>query len=146
MSQKNKKKGKNQKSRGNTTNRELLFAEESQLYATVEKLLGNCRLTAKCSDGLDRLCHIRGKMKRRVWIKEGSVILIGLREFEDDKADVIHCYSDDEVRPLKAYGELTEDENSTKEDQITWENNEIIDTPSKPIKLTLEQETEIQDL
>ena len=117
MSQKNKKKGKNSKSRIKY-DRELLFAEEDQLYATVQKMLGNCRLTAKCSDGIERLTIIRGKMRKRAWIREGSTILIGLRQFEDDKADVIHCYSDDEVRRLKAYGELPE-ENSNKEEQIT---------------------------
>jgi hypothetical protein len=32
--------------------------------------------------------------------------LIGLREFQQEKADIIHKYSADEARSLQAYGEL----------------------------------------
>jgi translation initiation factor 1A len=33
-------------------------------------------------------------------------VLVGLREFQPDKADVIHKYTTDEARNLQAYGEL----------------------------------------
>lgn len=33
-------------------------------------------------------------------------MLVGLREFQADKADVIHKYTADEARSLQAYGEL----------------------------------------
>ncbi len=33
-------------------------------------------------------------------------MLVGLREFQPDKADVIHKYTTDEARNLQAYGEL----------------------------------------
>lgn len=35
-------------------------------------------------------------------------MLLSLRDFQDDKADVIQKYSSDEARNLKAYGELPE--------------------------------------
>ena len=44
----------------------------------------------------------------QVWINQGDIILISLREFQDDKADVIVKYTSDEARNLKAYGELPE--------------------------------------
>jgi translation initiation factor 1A len=54
-------------------------------YAQVQKLLGNCRIEATCFDGKTRLCHIRGKMRNKVWIATGDIILIGLRDYQDDK-------------------------------------------------------------
>jgi translation initiation factor 1A len=69
-------------------------------------MLGNCRLDGQCFDGKKRLCHIRGNMRKKVWISVGDIILVSLREFEDDKCDVILKYSSDEARSLKAYGEL----------------------------------------
>jgi translation initiation factor 1A len=33
-------------------------------------------------------------------------VLVGLREFQPDKADVIHKYTTEEARNLQAYGEL----------------------------------------
>ena len=36
----------------------------------------------------------------------GDIVLIGLREFQEDKADVIGKYTAEEARNLQAYGEL----------------------------------------
>ena len=71
-------------------------------------MLGNGRLEAHCYDGATRLCHIRGKMRKKVWVAAGDIVLLGLRDYQDDKADVIHKYTADEARNLKQYGELPE--------------------------------------
>ena len=69
-------------------------------------MLGNGRLEAQCFDGTKRLCHIRGKLRKKVWVNQGDIILIGLRDFQDEKADIILKYSADEARALKQYGQL----------------------------------------
>ena len=46
---------------------------------------------------------------RQVWIVAGDIILLSLRDFQDDRADVIHKYTADEARNLKTYGELKSD-------------------------------------
>ena len=71
-------------------------------------MLGNGRLDALCFDGEKRLAHIRGKLRKKVWINQGDIILLSLREYQDEKADVIMKYTADEARSLKAYGELPE--------------------------------------
>jgi translation initiation factor 1A len=101
---KKKRKSKNTPS----TKRELIVREEGQEYAVVLKMLGDGRLRAACNDGKERLGIIRGKMRKRVYIREDDFILLGLREFQDDKADVIHKYSPDEVRSLKTMREISE--------------------------------------
>ncbi len=91
-------------------------------------MLGNGRLEAMCIDSTKRLCHIRGKMRKKVWVNtvrhtlrcimssctgwlvlisehvtfnylvtrgsevilvQGDIILVGLRDYQDEKADVI---------------------------------------------------------
>ena len=69
-------------------------------------MLGNGRLEAFCFDGVSRLCHIRGKLRKRVWMGVGDIVLLGLRDFQDQKADIILKYDGDEARQLKSYGEL----------------------------------------
>ncbi|KAK8480308.1 hypothetical protein V6N11_006555 [Hibiscus sabdariffa] len=100
---KNRKRGKNE---ADDEKRELVFKEDGQEYAQVLRMLGNGRCEAMCIDGTKRLCHIRGKMHKKVWIAAGDIILVGLRDYQDDKADVILKYMPDEARLLKAYGEL----------------------------------------
>ncbi|CAA9998923.1 unnamed protein product [Nesidiocoris tenuis] len=102
---KNRRRGKNE---NETEKRELVFKEDGQEYAQVTKMLGNGRLEAMCFDGVKRLCHIRGKLRKKVWINQGDIILIGLRDYQDTKADVIQKYTPDEARNLKTYGEFPE--------------------------------------
>ncbi|CEO94666.1 S1-like domain-containing protein [Plasmodiophora brassicae] len=99
---KNRRRGKNE----NEEKRELTVRADGQEYAQVVKMLGNARLEAVCFDGKTRLCHIRGKMRKRVWVHTGDIILLGLREFQDGKADCILKYTADEARTLKSMGEL----------------------------------------
>jgi translation initiation factor 1A len=102
---KNRRRGKNE---NDNEKRELTFKEDGQEYAQVLKMLGNGRLDAQCFDGTKRLAHIRGKLRKKVWINQGDIILLSLRDYQDDKGDVILKYSADEARSLKAYGELPE--------------------------------------
>lgn len=38
-------------------------------------------------DGVKRLCHIRGKMRKKVWVNVGDIVLLGLREYQVRSAD-----------------------------------------------------------
>ena len=95
----------------NIIERELDFknVEDNQEYAQVTKLLGNCRCTVFCIDGIERLAHIRGSMtKKKQWIKIGDIILVSIREFEQSKCDVLFLYNLKEARRLKNLCELPE--------------------------------------
>lgn len=70
----------------------LAAAAAAAEYGQVLRMLGNGRLEAHCFDGVRRLCHIRGKMRKRVWVNAGDIVLISLREFQDNKGDVIAKY------------------------------------------------------
>eukprot|EP01038_Epipyxis_sp_PR26KG_P005805 gene5805-8011_t len=101
---KNYKKGK--KTNEGETRRDLIFKEDGQEYAQVLRMLGDGRVALQCYDDVARTGLIRGTMRRRVWINQGDIVLIGLREFQPDKADVIHKYTPEEARNLQAFGEL----------------------------------------
>ena len=99
---------KRKKGSGVEIERELIFKEDCQEYAQAVRMLGNCKLECQCFDGITRLGHIRGKIKKKARIITGDIILLSLRDFEDGKADVIHVYNIKEVRNLKSYGEIPE--------------------------------------
>ena len=67
-----------------------------------------CGRSGHGTDGTKRLCHIRGKLHKKVWMSPGDIVLLSKREYQDGKADVIFKYSYDEARELKAMGELPE--------------------------------------
>ena len=47
-------------------------------------------------------------MRKKVWITAGDIVLVGKRDFQDEKVDIVHKYTADEARNLKQYGELPE--------------------------------------
>ena len=90
---KNKGKGGKNRRRGKNENegakRELILKEDGQEYAQVQKMLGNGRLEAMCFDGTRRLCHIRGKLRKRQWINTSGNI--GKKFASFVRADFVAC-------------------------------------------------------
>ena len=97
-------KGGNKRKRGKNMQhgekRELIIKEEGQEYGQILRLLGNGRVEVNCFDQVKRMATIRGKLRNRVWMNNGDIILVSLREFGDDKADVIHKYYPEEASEL----------------------------------------------
>ena len=86
----------------------LILPTENDVLGITIKLLGNDRVLVKCQDGNERLCRIRGKMKRRIWIREGDVVLISPWDFQSNKrGDVIWRYTRSQANLLRKKGYLT---------------------------------------
>ena len=86
----------------------LVLPTETDVLGITIKLLGNDRVLVKCQDGNERLCRIRGKMKRRIWIREGDVVLISPWDFQSNKrGDVIWRYTRSQANLLRKKGYLT---------------------------------------
>ena len=117
-----KKKGKatatrrKKERKGDGKDTPLLLKGEGEEYAHIMSLMGDRRMQAMCCDGKSRVCIVRGKMKKRVWVCVGDVVLISLRSFEDVKADIIHKYSGDHVRKLRANGLVKQMDESDDDD------------------------------
>ena len=78
----------------------------NEILGTVESLMGANKLRVRCMDGVVRLTRIPGKMKKRIWIREGDVIILVPWSFQNDKADIIWKYSPPQVSWLERKGFL----------------------------------------
>jgi translation initiation factor 1A len=86
-----------------------LFIEqqEGQQIARVIRPLGNRNMTCYCNDNKIRICHVRGKMRGRVFVEKGDMVLISLREFEigasktDVGGDIIAKYPYESLSRLR---------------------------------------------
>ena len=116
--------------------RDLIYKGESEEYAQVIKILGDGRFECNCADGVKRIAHVRGKMRKRIWIANGDIILVSLRDFEPEKCDVVEKYREKEVAKLKKVGEIPdsmvlpsssnedEEKEEAKDDDIIFEDQE----------------------
>ena len=56
----------------------------NDILGVAVKFLGFDRIMVKCQDGHERLCRIRGKMKRRAWIRLGDIVLVSPWDMQSD--------------------------------------------------------------
>ena len=91
-------------------NRELYFKESDQDYALVVAMLGHNRCRVKLSDdNREVIGTIRGSMRKKYayHVNKADIVLVGLRDFQDEKVDIMHLYNSDEVKMLINYNEIT---------------------------------------
>ena len=62
--------------------RELQYKGESEEYAQVIKILGDGRFECNCADGVKRIAHVRGKMRKRLAFLLHRAILVGVKRSE----------------------------------------------------------------
>jgi translation initiation factor 1A len=74
-------------------------------------------------------------MRKRVWIQTGDVVLVGLREYQDGKADIIHKYNPEEVKNLRNLKEIPEN-------IVIQENAASVDVSTILIDVGGDEETE----
>jgi translation initiation factor 1A len=87
---------------------DIVLPGGSDVLGIATKMLGFDRIMVKCQDGHERLCRIRGKMKRRVWIREGDIVLVSPWDFQTDKrGDVIWRYTRGQADWLRKKGYLS---------------------------------------
>jgi len=80
---------------------------KGEVPGVVEQIMGHGKLKVRCSDGNIRMTRIPGKMKKRIWIREGDVVLVKPWDFQtDEKADVIWRYTRTESNWLERKGYL----------------------------------------
>lgn len=78
-----------------------------EVLGMVEKLLGYARMRVRCTDGFTRLCRIPGKYLRRLWVREGDlVIAIPWTIQGNERGDVIYKYTKSQVQWLRNKGHL----------------------------------------
>lgn len=89
--------------------RRVRMPRDKQVIGTVDQRLGGSRMKVRCFDGKTRICRIPGRMKRRLWVREGDFLLIEPWALGgEDKGDVVFKYKPNQVDWLKKKGLIKE--------------------------------------
>jgi len=85
----------------------MLLPSANDVLGMAVKMLGGERILVKCQDGKERLCRIRGKLKRRVWVREGDIVLVSPWDFQSDtRGDIFWRYRKNQNEWLRNKGFL----------------------------------------
>jgi len=71
----------------------MVLPSANDVLGIAVKMLGADRIMVKCQDGKERLCRVRGKLKRRVWIRDGDIVLVSPWDFQSEtRGDIFWRY------------------------------------------------------
>ena len=94
------------KSEGDIRKR-MQLPNKFDLLGIVIKNFGQARMNVKCQDGFTRICRVRGKMKKRRWVREGDVVLVSPWEFDHEaRGDIVFRYTQNQAYWLRNNGYL----------------------------------------
>lgn len=81
----------------------------NQVIGILEARLGGSRMRVRCFDKKTRICRIPGRLKKRLWVRDGDTVLVEPWELGgNEKGDVILVYTRNQVRWLKNKGMIKE--------------------------------------
>lgn len=80
---------------------------KGEIFGIVMATLGAGRLEVRCADGHTRICRIPGKMRRRIYVRIGDLILIKPWIVQiNERADVVWMYKRNQAEWLRSKGYL----------------------------------------
>ncbi|MFQ6129305.1 MAG: translation initiation factor eIF-1A [Candidatus Hadarchaeaceae archaeon] len=83
----------------------LRTPRNDEVLGVVEQMFGFDRLRVRCKDGHARTCRIRGKIRKRLWVRENDVVIIRPWLVQgEEKGDVIYRYTRTQVEWLRRKG------------------------------------------
>jgi len=85
----------------------IRLPRDKQSFGVIEQRLGGSRMRVRCLDGKTRICRIPGRLKRRLWVREGDIAIVEPWEFSgDEKGDIVYKYTKTQTSFLKRKGYL----------------------------------------
>lgn len=81
---------------------------DGEIFGIADQLLGASHIKVMCADGQSRMGRIPGKLRKRMWIREGDLVVVRPWDFQDEKADITHRYTKTEATYLSRKGMIPE--------------------------------------
>lgn len=75
--------------------------KKNEVIGTIDQRLGGNRMSISCTDKVIRNCRVPGRLKRRLWLRPGDIVIVEPWEYDNEKGDVIFKYTPTQVNWLK---------------------------------------------
>jgi translation initiation factor 1A len=115
--------------------RKFIEKDDDTEYGLVIKKLGGSRFLVKLNlqekEIIARVCgkFRKGGAKKNNWVDVGTVVLVGLRDYQDTIVDIIHVYDSNEVRRLRKDGIIVFDNTGIQDENTVQTEQEESDIP-----------------
>jgi initiation factor 1A len=135
---KNLKAKKNGTARTNEPRKfEMVYKEDivggGAVYGQVVKVLGECNFTVRCfiekekENTTELLCHLRKSAKKMGRVEIESIVLVGLRDFQESKGDILYTYHVDQAKLLRREGHIPKTKTGNEFEEVKEEEDSGFD-------------------
>ncbi|MDI6806436.1 MAG: translation initiation factor eIF-1A [Candidatus Aenigmarchaeota archaeon] len=104
-------KKKNQPTQEEVEITKIRIPRNNEVLGIAEALVGGDRVRVRCDDGNVRICRIPGRLRKRVWISIGDIVLVEPWKVETEKkGDIVFRYTSTQANWLrrKSYAKTIE--------------------------------------
>ena len=77
-----------------------------EIIGIIEQRVGGNKMMVNCLDGKTRNCRVPGRLRRKLWLRPGDVVIIEPWELNKDRGDVIFKYRPTQIAWLRKKGYL----------------------------------------
>jgi len=77
-----------------------------EVIGIIGQRLGGNRMSIEGTDKVTRNCRVPGRLRRRLWLRPGDVVIVEPWEFDNTKADILFKYRPNQVAWLRNKGYL----------------------------------------
>lgn len=83
----------------------IKIPRQPEVLGVVEMMVGGDRLRVKCDDGKMRICRIPGRLRKKVWIRVGDLVLVEpWKAQSEERGDIVFGYTATQANWLKRKG------------------------------------------
>ena len=85
----------------------LVTPGPGHVLGKVVSLIGSGWATVRCTDGPTRKCRVRGKLRRKIWVRLNDLVLVEPWPFQKDHGEILFRYTQNQYDYLVSNGYLT---------------------------------------
>jgi len=82
-----------------------------EVIGIIEERYGGNKMSVACLDGKERNCRVPGRLKRRLWLRPGNIVIIEPCELDDKRGDLLLKYKPNQIAWLRKNGYLETEAN-----------------------------------
>ncbi|MCA9487856.1 MAG: translation initiation factor eIF-1A [Nanoarchaeota archaeon] len=82
-----------------------------EVIGIVEERFGGNKMKISCLDGKERNCRVPGRLRRKLWLRPGDIVIVEPWELDKEKGDIILKYKPAQIEWLKRNGHLETEAN-----------------------------------
>ncbi len=83
----------------------IRIPQQNEVLGVVESMLGGDKMRVNCDDGNVRICRIPGRLRKRVWIKAGDLVLVEPWHIQaHERGDIVFRYTQTQANWIQRKG------------------------------------------